>query len=264
MERSGLRGDERTGLIVAVTIHLLLVVALVIQVYIPRPAIATPERMTVNLASDISLEDTAPDPVEESRMATAPEFEEAQAPASTPETVPERPTPRVAETRDTSRPDRRDRRRPDQETRREPPVEQRAAREQRRGASRIGDNFLEGAGSSSETAETRTQAATFGRAERAALASAITRQLRPHWTAPSGVDADKLVSTISWRLNADGSLNGRPRLVSQSGITDSNRAQASLHAERAIRAVQLAAPFTLPEQFYDRWDDLEWTFDRRL
>ena len=47
-------------------------------------------------------------------------------------------------------------------------------------------------------------------------------------------------------------------------ITDSNRPQAALHCERAIRAVQLAAPFNLPEQFYSRWQDLEWEFNRRL
>ena len=61
-----------------------------------------------------------------------------------------------------------------------------------------------------------------------------------------------------------GTLKGTPRVVSQTGINDSNRPQASLHAERAIRAVQLAAPFNLPTQFYSRWRRLQWTFDRRL
>ena len=70
---------------------------------------------------------------------------------------------------------------------------------------------------------------------------------------------------LAWELNADGSLAGRPRVVSQTGITDSNRPQAALHAERAVRAVQLAAPFDLPEEFYDRWRRIrEWRFDRRL
>jgi len=113
--------------------------------------------------------------------------------------------------------------------------------------------------------ETRAPAATFGSAERAALSSAITRQLRPHWNAPTGVDAEKLVSIVSWKLNPDGSLKGRPTCQTRSSsVTESNRPQAGLHCERAIRAVQLAAPFNLPEQFYSRWDDLEWQFDRRL
>ena len=104
----------------------------------------------------------------------------------------------------------------------------------------------------------------FGATEQAALSSAITRQLRPRWSAPSGVDVELLVTVIAWELNEDGTLKGTPRVVSQTGINDSNRPQASVHAERAIRAVQLAAPFNLPPQFYSRWRRLQWTFDRRL
>jgi hypothetical protein len=66
-------------------------------------------------------------------------------------------------------------------------------------------------------------------------------------------------------MNADGSLAGRPKVVRQSGINDANRAQAGIHAERAIRAVQLAAPFKLPPEFYDKWKYIrDWRFDRRL
>ena len=53
-------------------------------------------------------------------------------------------------------------------------------------------------------------------------------------------------------LNQDGSLAGEPR-VTQTGITESNRSQAALHRERAIRAVKLAAPFRLPPQYYGAW-----------
>jgi hypothetical protein len=89
--------------------------------------------------------------------------------------------------------------------------------------------------------------------------------LRPHWTAPSGLDAELLISTVSWDLNADGSLRGTPRCrTDPASISESNRPQAGLHCERAIRAVQRAAPFNLPDQFYDRWKALEWQFDRRL
>jgi hypothetical protein len=51
----------------------------------------------------------------------------------------------------------------------------------------------------------------------------------------------------------------------QEGITASNRPQAQLHAERAIRAVQLAAPFDLPEEYYDVWKSpRNVKFDRNL
>ncbi len=88
---------------------------------------------------------------------------------------------------------------------------------------------------------------------RASIQSAMARQVKPHWTAPQGVDVELLVTNLSWDLNPDGSLKGVPRVVSQTGVNDSNRAQAKLHQERAIRAVQLAAPFNLPEEYYDVW-----------
>ena len=252
MERLGIKGDERTGLIVALALHLALLAVMVTQALLPAPEFPKTERMVVSLAEEVGLEATAPVPVEDSRAAIAPELAERPVPAveqSEPET---RPATERANTPTTTNSPRRDQQR-----------QQSREAEQPRG-SRIGDNFLAGSGSSSNTNETRAPAATFGTTERAALSSAITRALRPHWSVPSGVDTDLLVSVVSWRLNPDGSLNGRPRLVSQRGINDANRAQAALHAERAIRAIQLAAPFKLDERFYNRWDELEWEFDRRL
>jgi protein TonB len=73
-----------------------------------------------------------------------------------------------------------------------------------------------------------------------------------------------LVTIVRFRLNADGSLSGSPTCLRQSGETPSNAAQKGLHCERAIRAVRLAAPFDLPEQFYDKWKLVDSTFDRRL
>jgi hypothetical protein len=50
---------------------------------------------------------------------------------------------------------------------------------------------------------------------------------------------------------------------SQSGVNASNKAQAARHAENAIRAVQLAAPFKLPEEYYEAWKTVRGArFDR--
>jgi hypothetical protein len=66
-------------------------------------------------------------------------------------------------------------------------------------------------------------------------------------------------------LSKDGSVIGTPEVVRQTGITASNKTQAKLHAEQAIKAVRLASPFKLPPQFYDEWRVLEpLGFDRRL
>lgn len=120
-------------------------------------------------------------------------------------------------------------------------------------------------GNNASSANTGSPAAKFGPREQAALSGAITRALRPHWAAPQGVDVEKLVTYLSWELNPDGSLKGRPRVVRQTGVTPSNQAQKDRHAELAIRAVQKAAPFNLPDQFYDKWKRVKsWRFDRRL
>lgn len=134
------------------------------------------------------------------------------------------------------------------------------------GGSRISNDFLHGIPASTNPGTARTPpAAAVGPAPVAALVSAISRQIKPRWSAPQGVDTDKLVTVLSWNLNPDGSLAGRPVVVSQSGITDENRAQAQRHAEQAIRAVQLAAPFDLPPEFYSSWKRVaQFRFDRKL
>lgn len=268
--------EEGVGLFAAVILHALILAVLALQFLFAAPEPPASNRMTVSLATEVSLESTAPNPAPESRAAIAPTLGEnplPEADAPVPEARPEAPvTPPQARTPPRTQPrtpprtrtpprDRsRDRSRPD---RTPAPTPTRSA--SNAGGGRIGDNFLEGQGSSTQSDNTTAPAATFGRRERAALGSAITRQLRPHWNAPSGVDAEKLISTVSWQLNQDGSLKRTPTCQTKaSSVTDSNRPQARLHCERAIRAVQLAAPFNLPEQFYSRWDDLEWQFDRRL
>lgn len=131
--------------------------------------------------------------------------------------------------------------------------------------SKVSDNFLEGVGSDQAIEDQRIPAEQIGRYARASLRQALNRQIKPHWNAPQGIDADQLVTVLAFRLKEDGSLVGRPRVVDQFGINASNNAQALLHAERAIRAVQLAAPFDLPLEYYNAWKNItEWRFDRRL
>lgn len=260
--------EERIGLGIAAAAHVALVAALVWQVGGEPTRLPIPERMDVSLASDVSLESTAPDPAAEAQAAVAPVLapEPAPVPTMAPEPAPtqarQEPRPQPQSTRAATRPTPTPSARPTAQPSRRP--EPRAATRPA-GGSRIGADFLEGSGASEESTSRGTPAAAFGAAEQAALEQAINRQLKPHWSAPQGVDAEKLVTVLAWDLNADGSLKGKPRLVSQSGVTDSNRPQAALHVERAIRAVQLAAPFKLPEEYYDKWKRIRsWRFDRRL
>ena len=128
----------------------------------------------------------------------------------------------------------------------------------------MGDNFLAGMGDSAATTETRAPASAIGAGEKASLLQGIVREIKPHWQPPSGPDVDQLVTKIRFRLNKDGSLAGRPELVGQRGENATNRAQAGRHGEQAIRAVQLAAPFDLPDQYYSAWKTVTLDFDWKL
>ncbi|MFN4112544.1 MAG: energy transducer TonB [Sphingomonadaceae bacterium] len=135
----------------------------------------------------------------------------------------------------------------------------------RSGGSRIGSDFLPGAGSSTTTSETRVPAGQIGASARASLVDGIARKIKPHWQPPNGPEVDQIVTVLRFRLNEDGSLAGRPSVVRQTGVNDTNRAQASRHAEQAIRAVQLAAPFDLPPQYYEAWRNVSgFSFDWKL
>ncbi|KWV94592.1 energy transducer TonB [Erythrobacter sp. AP23] len=265
MERLGIRAEERTGLIVAVALHLALFGLLIVQGLFPAPVIDPPQRMTVSLAEDVGLSATAPDPVAESRASTAPTMDLNPAPAPEQE-VPappqvERPAPQVQSPvpAPNSAADNRPRRRPDP-----PRTQSQPQSSQRSGGSRLGDNFLDGAGDSTRTSETRIPASQIGNSAKASLFQAVARQLRPHWQPPSGPEVEKIVTKVRFRLNPDGTLAGAPSVAGQRGVNATNRAQAGRHGEQAIRAVQLAAPFDLPDEYYEAWKLITVDFDWRL
>ena len=275
---ANLRREERIGLGIALALHVALGVALLIQPA-SRKTIPPIEKMTVNLATDVGLEATAPEPVPESAAAIAPTL--APEPAPPAESVPQpavaqpiqrpqpvattppkpKPVPRATTAPKPKPPSTAPRRRPDA-----PASQTRSAPKPKpAGGSRIGADFLPGAGSSTTTRETRVPASQIGASAKASIIQAIARQIKPHWSAPQGADAEQLVTILAFRLNPDGSLAGTPRVVSQSGETDANRPQKKLHAERAIRAVQLAAPFDLPPEYYEAWKSINGArFDRNL
>ncbi len=264
MERTGIRAEERTGLAVAVVLHLALLGMLFVQGLFPASVIDPPQRMTVSLAEDVGMAATAPDPVLESRASTAPTMDLNPDPAPEQEQpIPqvERPTPRVQSPvpAPNAAPDTRPRRRPDP-----PRTQAQPQSSQRSGGSRLGDNFLEGSGDSTRTNETRVPASQIGASTKASLFQAVARQLRPHWQPPSGPDVEQIVTKVRFRLNPDGTLAGAPSVAGQRGVNATNQAQAGRHGEQAIRAVQLAAPFDLPEEYYEAWKLITVDFDWRL
>ena len=281
----GLRRDEKIGLVVAVALHAAVLGALFLDPHSDE-VVRPPERIEVTISDDYGLTSTAPNPRSEAAADVAPTIGEAApppAPAPIPETrpspLPPEPKPRPVESaRPAPQP------KPKKETPREKaPSRKKSAIDQivsspskssantsskpakQAGGSRIGADFLEGVSGAKSTQGKGTPAAQVGPQVRSALSSAITRQLKPHWQAPQGPQAEELVTYLAFDLNQDGSLNGRPKVLRQSGITDVNRNQASRHAEQAVRAVQLAAPFNLPAEYYDAWKHVSsFKFDKRL
>lgn len=272
MQTASLRKEERLGLAVAVAAHAALLVGLAIHASREPAQFAMPERMIVSLADDVALTSASPNPTMEAQAAVAPTLSEEVAPPQ--ETQPEptprpEPAPRATQAPPprpvaTPRPAPQPSPRPAAQEAPRPAPQPTPSPRPTAGGSRIGSDFLAGQSAGERNAATGSPAATFGAREQADLASAISRQLRPHWNAPQGVDVELLVTIVRFRLNPDGSLNGEPRVVGQSGETASNAAQKGRHAELAIRAVRLAAPFNLPPEHYQHWRSVDSRFDRNL
>lgn len=261
-----LRREERIGLGIAVVLHLALGAAFLVQSS-QRAVVPPVETMTVSLASEVGLEAEAPEPVPESRAAIAPVLAPEPAPVAEPLVEPQPQPPRPVATtpprpQPAPRPAATPRPKPSQASnapRRRPDAPSRPA-----GGNRVGEDFLAGSGDSTTTRETRVPASKIGASAKASLFQQIAKEVRPRWQPPSGPEVEKLVTKLRFRLNPDGSLAGRPEVVRQSGETETNRPQAGRHAEQAIRAVQLAAPFELPEEYYEAWKVVTVDFDWKL
>tara|TARA_R110000772_G_scaffold41803_5_gene97409 strand:- start:683 stop:1471 length:789 start_codon:yes stop_codon:yes gene_type:complete len=124
--------------------------------------------------------------------------------------------------------------------------------------SRLGKDFLKGV--TDESSVSRNQNISAEKASASAVASLqreLYRQVKRHWKPPTGADAELLRTKVTARLDRNGNIVGTPSATT-SGITASNQSQADVHKERAIAAVQLAAPYTtFPEKFYDEWQVIE-------
>ncbi|MBV1690772.1 TonB C-terminal domain-containing protein [Novosphingobium sp. G106] len=300
MAATALRSEERIGLVVAIVAHIGLA-ALLLWHPNTTPAVMPPDRIEVTISDDVSLTSTSPQPQAQAAPDMAPDIGEPappEPPAAPPEPQPKpeppkpiakplppkpeprpvpRPVPKPVARPEPPRPVARPAPRPNPAPAVKPaakPATNPAPRQSvadafksttTPGGTKVGADFLKGVQGAQANGPARTPpAATIGPAVRSGLVGAITRQLKPRWAAPQGADADKLVTVLTWNLNRDGSLAGSPRLVRQEGITDANRAQAALHAERAMRAVQLAAPFQLPDEYYNIWKQVTIRFDKGL
>ena len=252
---ANLSSEERVGISAAVIVHVALAAGLAWQATRETPALDPPERIAVSLVGEVSWETTSPDPSAEPAAAAA-SPETAQASPDVVEQLVSQPVERPVATQP-----RRTREQPVTRNTPAPAPTATATQPPRRD---FGDALNLG-GVSDGRADSGTPGDRPGATQQRSIDSEIIRQLKPHWIPPpSGVEVERLVTVVRFRLNRDGSLRGRPEIIATSGITNANRAQVSLHQEQAVRAVRLAAPFNLPERFYSGWSVVTSNFDNRL
>lgn len=90
------------------------------------------------------------------------------------------------------------------------------------------------------------------------LASLIDSKLRGCWRLPAGGGGSQTPTVVlSWRLKADGTLDGEPQV-----LQPQNTPLFQVAAEAAVRAVKTCVPFDLPPDKYANWRDIRsWAFD---
>jgi outer membrane biosynthesis protein TonB len=273
---------ERTGLGIALVGHGALFAALSFNLLKPPtlPRLDT-DPVEVALVDEVSLRSTTPEPAPAAPQTPAQEAAPVSPPAETapPQSAPPPPKPVVKAAESKPVPSPQPRPKPEAKPRTEPKARADTARprsatpladERPRRRPGLSRDIL--AGVTPETGgrpapartDSGTPASAIGPAVTASIGAEVRRQLKPHWKSPTGADVELLRSTVAVRLNRDGSLAGPPELVSKTGVNASNRAQARLHADQAIKAVRLAAPFKLPAEYYEAWREIRPTFDRRL
>lgn len=91
---------------------------------------------------------------------------------------------------------------------------------------------------------------------------ALRAQIERCWIVQAGARyAEDLVVTLRVFLNPDGSLRSEPKVVEGDRLAADPFFRAA--AESAIRAVLKCEPFKMPVTKYDRWREIELTFDPR-
>jgi ribosomal protein L12E/L44/L45/RPP1/RPP2 len=115
----------------------------------------------------------------------------------------------------------------------------------------------------------RTQVGSgLGTAEVAALEDRARTLARAHlrrcWRMPVDLpDPDRLVVTVAFDLNRNGTLNGAPRVVSPRGAAFDPAMRTAIEA--ALRAVRVCDPYPFPDdpvvgEHYDIWRHTEFVF----
>lgn len=116
------------------------------------------------------------------------------------------------------------------------------------------------------------QSAGLGTAERASMEDRVRSLTRAHltrcWRMPVDLpEPERLIVTLEFDLNRNGTLNGQPRVTSPRNYTFDPPMRTAVEA--AVRAVRQCDPYPFPDdpavgEHYDTWARLQFTFRPRV
>lgn len=287
---------ERQSLLLAGAAHIVLLAILSLGLKLTAPLVPPPEKSvpveivdisdvprvtekpkpSIKAAPQETVEATAPEPEPTPPApapAPAPEPEPLPAPAPKPEPVkPPPPKAEKATPADKPAPDKAEKPKPDAKP--APPKPEKAKPAPKLLDAEALSNLLDKSLPKAKTKplDTSALAKTIEKAmpttarvdprATATLIQAIRAQVAPCWNPPiGGADVKKMTVLLHIEVNRDGSIVGRPSVVSQTGVTGANGDYARAFAETARRAVLRCAPLKLPADLYDLWKAVEINFD---
>lgn len=121
-------------------------------------------------------------------------------------------------------------------------------------------------------ADRNQQSAGLGTAERASMEDRVRALTRAHltrcWRMPVDLpEPERLIVTLEFDLNRNGTLNGQPRVTSPRNYTFDPPMRTAVEA--AVRAVRQCDPYPFPDdpavgEHYDTWARLQFTFRPRI
>lgn len=271
-ETRAVGGNEGRGFAIAVAAHVLIIGLLSVQWTAGDRRFDNPP-MEVDLIAETAVQSTAP--VISETPPAARLGEEDMTDIAAPDPVPAPPLPEPV-VRPTPAPTPKQVAKPRAAPPKQPPAAQKAQPKaapkappaKNRPARPTGrlDGIAEGLSKSqpkSPSSKGAPAAATAAEVRRSIDVS-IKSAVAPRWNGCriSGVDVDQLKTVVKFRLTQSGALAGFTS-VTTTGENDSNKFQIQRHQECAKRAVELAAPFDLPEENYSFWQNYTLDFIKR-
>ncbi len=271
-EQRAVRGNEGRGIAIAVAAHVLIIGLLSVQWTGGDRRFDNPP-MEVDLIAETAVQSTAPIITEAPPSARL--GEEDAVDIAAPEPIPTPPVPEPI-VRQTPSPTPKQVARPvPTPPKKQPPAVTKAApkaapktppaKKTQTGPTGRLDGITEGLGREQTKAPPNkgAPAAATAAEVRRSIDVSIKAKVGPRWNRcnVSGVDVEQLKTVVIFRLTQAGALAGFSS-VTTTGQNDSNRFQVARHQECAKKAIEVAAPFDLPEENYSYWQNYTLDFDK--